>query len=172
MTMTATEIHTNVLTRWDELDLGASSRALGWYLAAMQTRLTKIAAAYNESTPAVSSDMLWVLTQVWALLRWRGDLPIVRSWAYKDPIYGEPPPGIPPSPQTWELDSYPLEITGITWTPVRSQDYAMLATTYADELAVAWKLDPETLWTDTSTDAARHLFEVCKQYLLRHGIAD
>lgn len=173
MGMTTEEIHGNVNDRWNELGLGSAKRAVGWHLADIQTRLANVAANYNEPTPDVSYDMLWVLAQAWALLRWRGDLPVDRPAWYKDPINGIPTSDTPaPRPRLAEMDSYPLAITGIQYHILRSQDYAMMAKTYVDILTPEWLSDTENMWTDTSTETARYLFETCKQYLLRHGIAD
>ena len=172
MGMTTNEIYFDVSDRWQEYGLGLAERAVGWHLADMRTRLANIAANYNEPTPDVSSDMLWVLAQAWALLRWRGDLPIdYPSWYY-EPGDATPTTTVAPLPREEELDSYPLAITGIQYHILRSQDYAMVAATYVDILTPEWLSDTVNMWTDTSTETARYLFEICKQYLLRHGIAD
>ncbi len=172
MGMTANEIYSDVADRWQEYGLGSAERAVGWHLADMRTRLANIAANYNEPTPDVSSDTLWVLAQAWVLLRWRGDLPVDRPPWYWEP--GDATPVAPgaPLPRLEELDSYTLAITDIQYHILRSQDYAMIAATYVDILATEWLSDMENLWTDTSTTTTRYLFEICKQYLLRHGIAD
>ena len=172
MSMTADEIYRDVTDRWQELGLGLAERAVGWHLADIRTRLAKIEADYNEPIPAVSFHMLWVLAQAWALLRWRGDLPIDYPDWYYEPGDATPTSGISPTPRLEELDSYPLSITGIQYHILRSQDYAMMATTFVDELTPAWQLDTINMWTDESTTTTRYLFETCKQYLLRHGIAD
>jgi hypothetical protein len=168
MSMTTDEILEDVSGRWGEEGLGAYEKAIAFYIMNMQRQYYEIYANYFKHFDVVSFYMLWVLAYVWALLRWKGeDLPTGDPWWFFGTIEGESP-----MPKIGELDSYPLSISGVDWNFVPEGDYPMMVATYLHDISHAWKNDTTTFWSEEGQNAARYLFETCKQYLLRHGVAE
>jgi hypothetical protein len=160
--MTSSEILDGVAANWQAGNLGLYDSTVSVYLATIKQLLIDIAAGDADR----GTGMLYILSQIWAALRWHAGFPVPLHDAWF-PVPGDPStPTYPPSPLQEELDTMPLDVTGAQWTLIRSGDYVMMANTYTRQLADAWIDDPSTLWSDASTEAGQHLFQVCKQYLL------
>ena len=170
MSMTDGEIVIDVSTRWSSESLGLYGKGVGWYIVQMQKQYNIIFTDYLENLGMVSRSMLWILAYNWALLRWQEDLPGSRPAHWFPPPSGEQPDS--PLPKSGELDDYPLEISGVVWASLPKEEYIMMVSSYIHDLSHAWQDDTTTLWSAESTNAARYLFEVCKQYLTYYGIAE
>jgi hypothetical protein len=171
MSMTDTEITAAVTTRWVAGNLGLYKKAVSWYLVEMKGSYAKIGARHFENATEVSVNMLDIISYCWAALRWYGDFPVpTPPWWFPDST-GEPWL-YPPRPLSDEIDTLPLDVSGVSWAALDKQEYNMMVSTYINQLADAWLDDTTDLWSPASTTAAQHLFQVCKQYLLLFGIAD
>lgn len=176
MAMTTTEIYSAVLPIWEVSGFISSPIPLGRHLATLRHHADLFLTTHDFGKTNFNADssVLRVLTQAWGLLRWYAGMPVDRpSHYYNTPHRGDSPSDTPPPiPSELDLDSYALTIPGVIFTRMPPQDYGMMVSTYVNDLMSAWKLDTTTMWTDTSTEITRYLFETCKQYLLRHGITD
>ena len=153
MSLTSTEIYTEVTQNWSVANLGLADSTVSVYLTTIQKLLIDL----STGAAQIPASMLYVLSQIWAALRWHA------GWAV-DTYSGL----TPPRPLETELDTYPLAIAGAQWDLMRAGDYVMMANTYSRQLADAWLDDTADLWSAASTEAGQYLFQVCKQYLLRY----
>jgi hypothetical protein len=169
MSMTNDEITADVTTRWVDGNLGLYQKAISWYLVEMKNAYAQIAVNHFEDEVQVSKEMLNILSFTWAVLRWYEDFPPNYPPWFFPPITGGTV-GASPRPSVYDMDQYPLEVTGVTWTGMDKQEFDMMVSTYINQLTEGWLDDTATLWSTASKEAAQHLFEVCTQYLTQYGL--
>lgn len=163
MSLTSEEVFQSVTDKWLGLNLGTYDATISVYAVQIQQPLTRLAVGEMSQPEA----MLDILSQCWALLRWHGGFPVPRAAGWFPPLDGSAGSQYGPLPLIEELTTFPLEVIGANWQTIRALEYAMMANTYSRQLADGWIDDPATLWSAASSDATRHLFQVCYQYLLR-----
>jgi hypothetical protein len=159
MALTTDEIVEYISLRWQEKNLGTYANGLGTYTVKLQKYYDNIYNEYFENLGFVSWNMLWVFAYVWVILRFETDL-------------GDDETGKSPMPKPSDMDDYPLDVAGIVWDDLLKEEYVMMVDSYIHDLRHAWQGDTITLWSDESEEAARHLFQTCKQYLLRFGVGE
>jgi len=152
MAMTELQLINAINTRWSERSLGIHEQPIGLYILKMQSYYNTLLTLDIMASPGVTSyNMLWIMAYTWAVLKWK----------YTD------------ANLSFEsLETLPLEITGMDWVALKEDNYVMMVNTFITCLATEWGGDTATFWTSYSVEDTRHLFQVCKQYLLRHGVAE
>ena len=152
MAMTELQLINAINTRWSEQGLITYDRPVGLYILKMQSYYNTLLMLDIMASPGVTSyNILWIMAYAWAALKWKHTDANLSFEA---------------------LETLPLEITGVDWIALKEDNYVMMINTFITCLATEWGGDTATLWTSYSVEDARHLFQVCKQYLLQHGIAE
>lgn len=160
MSMTDEELRESVTIYWTKESLHIP-RAAGWYILQMQKRYRIL---QLDDLVDSSNSILRMFTYTWAMIRALSD--IVSLDPFGEPLIDSP------HPKLGELTIYTLEIDDVEWETLDREHYFLMIDTSIKRLIELWVDHPEVFWSDHHLEITRNLFEICKQYLVIHGIAE